>query len=96
MKRQNQRSAEGSQTREYRDGARSRSTETRTYHMRRRSRRPAQAVMAYEDLRSPAQRFWDEHAIKLGMGMFWTWFIAANWSKFPAALSELAQPLLGS
>lgn len=26
------------------------------------------------------QKFWDEHAVKTGMILFWGWFAVANWS----------------
>ena len=26
------------------------------------------------------RRYWDEHAVKTGIVMFWVWFAAANWA----------------
>lgn len=35
-----------------------------------------------------ARRFWDEHAIKAGMSLFWMWFAVANWTSLGSVLSN--------
>ncbi len=32
-----------------------------------------------QDLRPSLERFWNEHAVKSGMVLFWAWYGVANW-----------------
>ena len=57
-------------------------------------RRRAMAV-PMEDLSTEARllRFWNEHAVKTGMIVFYAWFVAANWSKLGGVASSAWQAL---
>ena len=63
-------------------GGRGRS-ENRVYARRRRAARVAVAAA------HPLRRYWDEHAVKTGIGAFWLWFAAANWQGLQEATVSL-------
>lgn len=35
------------------------------------------------------RQYWDEHAVKTGIGFFWLWFAAANWQGLQQATAQL-------
>ena len=73
--------------------ARPRST-ARSYPHRRRSAARVPGTMAVAmagDEASALRRYWDEHAIKTGMAVFWGWFLLANWSNLAQVAQEFAR-----
>lgn len=78
--------------------ARTRESRKATYvHRRRRAGtiRMDAGTAAIAPPVSLARQFWDDHAIKAGMGVFWAWFVIANWSNLQQVGSEWARAILG-
>lgn len=68
-------------TQEPRSGKRSRSApRAKNYAHRRRAQRAAVAAAPAVARQATLLEFWNAHAIKTGMALFWTWFGIANWS----------------
>ena len=66
-------------------------TTARNYPHRRRSAARMPGTMAVTgDEAGLLRRYWDEHAIKAGMAVFWGWFLLANWSNLAQVAQEFA------
>ena len=63
----------------------------RAHAFRRRTGFGTQMAIPMGEEVSLARELWDGHALKAGMGLFWGWFLVANWHN----LHQVAGSLLG-
>lgn len=76
-----------------RSGARMERRAPSSRHTQRRRAGAAAARLADVVPVSPLQRFWDEHAVKSGMVVFYAWFTVVNWHGLQHAASSALQVL---
>lgn len=76
---------------ELRLSARSKSRQNpRPYARRRRTAAKSSTRMQIpQDAGTALRQYWDEHALKTGIGMFWVWFAAANWQNLQQVSATL-------